>query len=183
MTREHLVIGDGVVFDGGGILGRVGGVDAVDVLGQQDGVGAYLRRAQDCAGVGREEGVAGAAAKDDDAALLQMPDGLGADVGLGDLVHGDGRLYPDLHAALLEAVSHGQGVDDGREHAHMVRARALHLAAAVFDAAPEVAAADHDADLHAGLDALLDHVAHAADDREIQSPVRVARQRLSADLE
>ena len=95
---------------------------------------------------------------------------LAADVGLGDLVHGDGRLHPDLHAALLEAVSHGQRVDDGRQHAHMVRARALHLAAAVFDAAPEVAAADHDADLHAGLDALLDHVAHAADDRRNPAP-------------
>ena len=112
-----------------------------------------------------------------------MPDGLGADVGLGDLVHGDGRLYPDLHAALLEAVSHGQGVDDGREHAHMVRARALHLAAAVFDAAPEVAAADHDADLYACFDALPDHVAHSADDREVQSPVRVAREGFAADLE
>ncbi len=70
-----------------------------------------------------------------------------ADVGLGDLVHGDGRLHPDLHAALLQRILKGQGVDDGRKHAHVVRAGAFHLAAAVFDAAPEVAAADHDAEI------------------------------------
>ena len=65
----------------------------------------------------------------------------------------------------------------------MVCARALHLAAAVLDAAPEVAAADHDADLHTGRHTLLDHVAHAADDVEIQSAVRVSGQRFAADLQ
>jgi hypothetical protein len=46
-----------------------------------------------------------------------------------------------------------------------------------------VAAADHDADLYACFDALPDHVAHSADDREVQSPVRVARKGFAADLE
>ena len=112
-----------------------------------------------------------------------MPDGLGADIGLRDLIHGDGGLHAHLHAALLQAVGHGQRVDDGRKHAHVVCTRALHLAAAIFDAAPEVAAADHDADLYACFDALPDHVAHSADDREVQSPVRVARKGFAADLE
>ena len=89
------------------------------------------------------------------------------------LIHLDGGLDAHLHAALLQAVGHGQRVDDGRQHAHVVGTRALHLAAAVLDAAPEVAAADHDADLYAQLDALPDHVAHSADDR--RSPVPGAR--------
>ena len=65
----------------------------------------------------------------------------------------------------------------------MVCAGAFHLAAAVFDAAPEVAAANHDADLHAGLNTLPDHIAHPANDREVQSPVRIARKGFAADLE
>ena len=96
MLGKDFVIGDGVIFDGIGIFRRVGRIDAVDVLGQQNRVGIDLCRAEHRARVGREIGVACAAAEDDDAALLQMPDGLAADVGLGDLVHLDGRLDADF---------------------------------------------------------------------------------------
>ena len=166
-----------------GILDRVGAVDAVDVLGQQDHVGVDLRGPQDGAGVGGEEGVAGAAAENHDAALLQMADGLAADVRLGDLVHLHRRLHPDGDAPLLQAVGQGQAVDDGGQHAHLVGAGALHPVAAVLEAAPEVAAAHDDADLHAGLGTLLDDVADAADDVEVQPPVLVPGQGLAADLQ
>ena len=112
-----------------------------------------------------------------------MPDGFAADIRLGDLVHLDGGLHTDGHLALLERVRHGEGVDDRRQHTHMVCARALHPAAAVLDAAPEVAAADHDADLHAEPDTFFDHVAHAADHIKIQPAPRLACQRLAAELQ
>ena len=112
-----------------------------------------------------------------------MADCLAADIGLGDLVHGDGGLHADLNAALLEAVCNGKGVDAGRKHAHVVGSGALHTVAAVFHAAPEVAAADDDADLHAGFDTLFDHVAHAANHVKVQPAVRVARQCLAADFQ
>ena len=51
MAGQHLVVGDGVVFDGAGILGGVGGVNAVDILCQQDRVGVNFRCAQHRAGV------------------------------------------------------------------------------------------------------------------------------------
>ena len=65
----------------------------------------------------------------------------------------------------------------------MIRARALHPVAAVLDAAPEIAAADDDTDLHTGLDAPLDYVADLPDHIEIQTPVGVAGKRLAADLQ
>ena len=105
MLGEHLVVGNFVVANCRRVLCGICRVDAVDVLGKQDRVRVNLCRAQDSARIGREERVAGAAGEDHDAALLQMPDGLAADVGLCDLVHGDGRLHAHRHAALLEAVS------------------------------------------------------------------------------
>ena len=65
----------------------------------------------------------------------------------------------------------------------MVGSRALHAVAAVFQATPEVAAADDYADLHALLHTLFDHVAHAADDVKVEPAVRFARQCLAADFQ
>ena len=92
-------------------------------------------------------------------------------------------MAPDSAAALLEAIGNGQGVDDCGQHTHMVCTHALHFIAAVFETAPEVAAADHNADLHAGVHAALDHVAHLADHGKVKTPMCVASQSLAADLE
>ena len=151
---------------------RIGIVNAVNVLRQQDNVRADLSRTQHRCGISREERTAGAAAEDDDAALFQMTGRTRANVRLCDLVHLDSGLYANVHAALLQRILKGKGVDGGREHTHMVCARALHLAAAVLDAAPEVAAADNDADLTALLAAFLDHVADRADACRPQGPRR-----------
>ena len=74
-------------------------------------------------------------------------------------------------------------LDDLQPLVHVVGAGTLHPAAAVLDAAPEVAAAHDDADLHAGLDTFLDDVAHAADYIEVEAPVLLARERLAADFQ
>jgi hypothetical protein len=76
-----------------------------------------------------------------------VADRLAADVGLGELVDLDGALHPGRHADLLERVLQGQGVDDRGEHAHVVGGDAADRLAAVLLAAPDVAAADDDADL------------------------------------
>ena len=65
----------------------------------------------------------------------------------------------------------------------MVGAGALDVALAVFDAAPEVAAADDHAHLDAHGHALLDDVGHPAHDLEVQAEVLVAGQGLAADLQ
>ena len=104
----------------------------------------------------------------------------------GDLphrAHGDGREHPGGLADLLQHVLHGQAVDDGGKHPHLVGAGALHVAAPVLGAAPEVAAADDQAHLdplgHAGLDDL----AHLPDEGKVDAPARLASQALSADIQ
>ena len=51
---------------------------------------------------------------------------------------------------LFQRVLQGEAVDDGGEHAHVVGRDAVHVAGGGGHAAEEVAAADHQADLHAG---------------------------------
>ncbi len=112
-----------------------------------------------------------------------MADRAGADIGLGDRLHPDGGLHPDLHALLLQHVGNGQRVDGGGQHAHVVGANPLHLVAAVLQAAPEIAAAYYHAYLHIHLHTALNHIAHLADDLKVQAAGGVSRQGLAADLQ
>ena len=101
---------------------------------------------------------------------------------LRDAVHLDCGLHTHLHAALLERIGQRQRIDRRRQHAHMVRAGAFHLAAAVLDAAPEIAAADHNTDLTALFVAFFNHIANRTDHVKIQSEMLIARKRFAADF-
>ena len=102
---------------------------------------------------------------------------------LGKGRHLDRRLHAHGNALLFHHIGHGKAVHHGRQHTHVVGARAGHFALTVFHAAPEVAAADDDAHLHAQLRARLDNVAHLTDHVKIQSRLLVTGKRLTADLE
>jgi hypothetical protein len=75
LLLDRLGEAQALVAGGLGVLLRVGGVDAVDLGGLEDGLGAELDAAQAGAGVGGEERVAGAGDQDDDASLLEVPQG------------------------------------------------------------------------------------------------------------
>ena len=64
----------------------------------------------------------------------------------------------------------------------MVGAGPLDVALAVLHAAPEVAAADDDAHLHAHVHTLSDDLGHTAHHLKVQSEMLVACQRLAADF-
>src|SRR6478736_3429362 len=149
-----------VVFDGVVVLFRVLVVDAVHLGGLHDDVGVQFRGAEGGGGVGGEIRVAGAGDEDDDAALLKVAHGAAHDERLGDLVHRDGGLDAGLDAHFLEAVHDGEAVDDGREHAHVVAGGAVDAAFGALQAAEDVAAADHDAHLHAEVVDFLHLFAH-----------------------
>ena len=128
------MIGQPVVADRGGVLHRVGRVDAVDLGALEQGVAAQLRRAQRGGGVGREERVARAAGADHHPALLHVADRAPADVRLAHRGHGNCRQHAGLQPEPLEHALHGESIDDGRQHAHVVgdwRARCRWLAATV----------------------------------------------------
>src|SRR6185437_14454434 len=102
-------------------------------------------------GVGGEVRVAGSGSEDDDAALLKVPDGTTANVGLADLIHLNGGHHAAVRAALFDRVLHGERVDHGSEHAHVVGGNAVHGTGLLGDSAEEIAAAHHDGDFHAHL--------------------------------
>ncbi len=100
-------------------------------------------------GVGREERVAGARGEDHDPALLEVAHRAPADVRLGDLGDRDRRLHAGLDVLLLERVLERQRVEHRREHPHVVARGAVHAFGGLGEATVDVAAADHDRDLHA----------------------------------
>ena len=80
-----------------------------------------------------------------------MADGAPPDVGLGHLRHVDGGLHPGGLAEAFERVLEREGVDDGRQHAHVVGLGTIHAGAGTGHPPPDVAAADD----HRHVDALV----------------------------
>ena len=183
VLRQNLFIGDGIILDGIGIFGGVGVVNAVDVFGKQDHIGIDLRRAKNCRRVGREKRRTDAAAEEHHAALLEVPDRAGADIGLGNFFDLKRRLHAHINALLLQNVRNRHAVHRGGQHTHVVGTGALNVTFAILHAAPEVAAADDDAHFNAHLAALLDYVAHLGNNIKVETKMLVACQRLAADLE
>ena len=94
IAGQNLRIGQPVEALGVGVLlaGRHR-IDAIDLRRLGHGIAIHLDGAQRRGRVGREKRVAGAGGKDDDAARLDVMQGLGADVALAHRRHRDGRQH------------------------------------------------------------------------------------------
>src|SRR5262245_36931239 len=165
------------------VLGRIGRVDTVHLGGLQEDLGSDLHRPEGARRVRGEERIARARGEHDHAALLEVPDGAPANVGLRHRPHLDGGQHTRGHAGLLDRVLEREGVDDGGQHAHVVAGRAVHTARAGRDAAEDVPAPDD----HGHLDAHADHLADLlrdTTDRLRLDPVGLpSGQRLAGELE
>ena len=160
---------------------RVFVVDAVHHRGLEHGVGADFQCAQGAGGIGGEDGVAGAAAEDDDLTGFQRGDGLVAGEHLGHLGHeGTGHDHGG-HTLLAQGILDGQRVHHGSQHADLISVHAVHLTAGT--AAPEVAAADHDADLGAQVVGGLDAGADGSDGLLIKAGALGTGESLAADFQ
>ena len=96
------------------------------------------------------------------------------------LWHGDGGKHLGLHTQLLQLVGDGQCVHHRCQHPDLIGQSALHLAAGT--AAPEVAAANHNADLHAQLMGFLHAAADGVHGGLIKARAFFAAQCFAADL-
>ena len=126
-----------------------GGIDAFDLGAFHEDVGLDFHGAKRSGCVGREEGIADAGRKNHDATFLKVADGAAANVRLCDLIHGDGGHHAALDIVFFDGVLECDGVDDGREHAHVVGGDAIHLFGLLGDAAEEVSTANDDGDFYA----------------------------------
>src|SRR5690606_31580334 len=148
--RDEIHVAELFVLAGVGVRGRVPVVDAVDLGGLEQLLGADLDRTQGGGGVGREERVPGAGGEDDDAALLQVPDGPQPDVGLGELLHGDRRLDPCSDTEYLHSVAQVEDVEHRRQHPHVVGVGGVHALGGLGHATEDVAHDHDDGDLGPG---------------------------------
>src|SRR6185437_2236734 len=132
-------------------------INAVYLGGLQENIRLQFAGAERGGRVRRHEGIAGAAGENDDTPFLKMPIAAAANVRLGDSLHADGRLQACLALEAFERVLQRQAIQHGSEHAHVVSRRFLdNLAAgAELRAAQDVAAPDHDGQLHAARDDAL----------------------------
>ena len=76
-----------------------------------------------------------------------------------------------------------EGIDDRRQHAHVIAGGAFHAALAAAQAAKNVAAADHHDHLHAEFAHLADLLGHVQDGLGIDAVAGVATEGLTAELE
>src|SRR6266566_5475573 len=167
-----------------GIHVRVAVVDALDaVLRHQDRVGTDLQGAQRCRRVRREERIAGARGKDDDAPLLEMPDRAPPDIGLRDLPHLERRLDSRVRALPLQHVLQRERVEQRREHPGVIGGRPLHAFRRGRHAAVEVAATHDDRNPHAAGVHRRDFLGEPADDRNVDAVLARPHQRLTRQLQ
>ena len=92
-----------------------------------------------------------------------MTHGPAPNEGLGNLGHVDGALDAGRNALLLERVLESQGVNDRRQHAHVISGGPLNTLLAALKASKDIAAADHDDDFDTqflDLGDLASHVVH-----------------------
>ena len=183
LLGEHLIERQSAVADRARILHRIRRVDAVDFRRLDQHVGADLDRAQARGRVGGEERVAGAGREDRHAALLEMAYRAPADVVLANLVDLQRGQHARDATEPLERVLHRERVDHGGEHAHVVGRDAVHAGLGEPGAAEDVAAADHEAHLHAEPEDFGDLGGDPANDRGIDAVLLVAEQRLTAQLQ
>ena len=106
---------------------------------------------------------------------------LAKDVGLCDGDHVERRLHACGNAPLFDGVHHGERVDDGREHAHLVGGGAVHIGA--LPAPPEVAPADDERDLHAHIVHFDELIDDTRDDLFVEAELLIARKRFARELQ
>src|SRR4029079_17453869 len=121
---------------------------AVDLGGFQQQVGVDLDRAQARGGVGGEDVVAGAGGENADAPLLEVAHGATPDVLLTNLVDANRGHHARVQTEGFDGVLHRERIHDGGEHAHVIAGDTIHAGTRQPGAAEDVAAADHDRDLH-----------------------------------
>src|SRR6185503_1304695 len=162
---------------------RIRRIDAVDLCALEDNLGAHLAAAQGCRSVGGEERISGAGGKNHHFAFFQVADCLAADVGLDHLLDVERRLHAAGDSCLTHGVRQRERVHHGGEHAHVVGGGPVHSLRARRQAAEDVAAADHHAELHPHARDLRDLVDDRLDRRAVDAKRIVPHQGFPRQLE
>jgi hypothetical protein len=115
--------------------------------------------------------------------LFEVPDRLSADVGFRDVLDRDRGLDASRDVHLLERGLKREGVDDHREHSHVVGRRAVDAVLGDRRAAHEVAAADHDRHFSRKRLNFADLLGEVLDVLRRNAELPLAKKRLAGKLE
>ena len=170
------MIGNLVKTDGIGALDGILVVDAVNLGGFNQNLGADLARTKSRGGVGRKVRIARTGSEDDDVALGQMVDSAATNIGLADLVHLDSAHHAAGNIVVLEGILQGERVHNGCQHPHVVGLSTLHATGSACHAAENIAAADNDADLMVNGEQLLDLLGKMIGNLGVDAILAVAHQ-------
>src|SRR4051812_45675497 len=91
------------------------------------------------------------------------------DVGLGQLLHPDGRHDSRIETLALQDVLERKRVDHGPEHAHVVCRDAIHAVLRQLRATDDVATADYEADADTHVSDFLDVIGKPVHSFEIEN--------------
>ena len=111
-----------------------------------------------------------------------MAQGATPDVRLRELLHPDRRHHPCFHAGPFERVLQSQGIDHGRQHAHVVGGHPIHTLLAGHRPPHDVATADDQAEADARRLNLADLAGQLLNDSRLDAEPPVSGERLSGDL-
>ena len=92
-------------------------------------------------------------------------------------------VHHRIHTLLVEGVLHGEAIHYGAEHAHGVALGAVHTASRSRNAANEVAAANHESNLHALLDDGSNFRRHVRKDDVVDAVALFACEGFATELE
>lgn len=183
MLLQNLIIADGVIALGIGVLLGVFVIDAINLRAFEDCLAVHLIGTQGRGGIGRKIGVTGPCSEDDDAFLFQVADSAATDIWLGNLIHADGADNAAMDTKGFQRGLHAKRVHHGRQHAHIVSGRTFHPLGASLKAAEDVAATDD----HADLDTKVMNRFHLAGDtrngRRMQTIALIPHQGLARNLQ
>src|SRR5690606_7919982 len=183
LATQHLVEGQAVVLHRRRVLHRVRRIHAVHLGGLQHQIDVDLDAAQAGGGVGGEERIAGAGREDDDVALTQVADRGAAVIVLYHAAHRNGRHDACTNVGALQGIAQGQSVHYRGQHAHVVAGDPLHAGLVQGGTPEQVAAANHQADLHADLDQLADLQRQAVEHLRVDAEIGTAGQGFPAQFE
>ena len=126
---------------------RIGVIDSIHGFCHENDARSHLKGPLGCRGVCGEERCPQPSTEDDHSTFFEVADGSARYVGLRDLTHSDGRLYPCLDVLLLEEVLEGKAIHHRAQHAHVVSTSAIHTPLGELGTPEVVAPADDHGDL------------------------------------
>ena len=101
----------------------------------------------------------------------------------GDLFQLDGRLEAGVHASALEGALQSHGVDDRRQHAHVVALGSFHTAFFGLHSAEDVSTSDHDGHLEPRIHDGFDFLRVLLQSVVVNAKLLLAHQRFTAEFE